>query len=848
MKEYLSKYLIKTTLVSCLFFITAGLSLYLSNMPGTITPLWIPNTIGIIFLLNLNVKKWALPLIGMGLACYFSHILFSNDVIISSKYTLINSIEIILIAWIFKRYEIYKKFDKTITSALILIICLTLIGPALRTLLQALFISSDNLTNSFVGDGICMLSITPILLLCLKRNIQNELSFCTTYKLFAWGIFCSSFMIPTLIYLPYGFMMMLIPIMIIAIFNSVFFTLILSSLNIFIIFTLYNAGIYIPLFSPKFNTSIFVYIPTTLTLIIPYLLAIFMHILKRTQKKLKNSKNQLQEEKERFRILLASIIDCVIATDKDGKITYMNLEAERITGWLYIAAKGLPRETILKLSNLNAAPLFKNKKNIHIKTIEATLTNRTGKKYDIQYTETLLRDIKYKIIGTEIIFQDITYSKHLQEELIYNSSHDELTGLLNRREFEKKLQDAVHDFKHKGNQYTLCYLDLDFFKVVNDSTGHAAGDALLKKVASSLKHHLREDDILARLGGDEFGILLFTGSVDDNISTCNQLIHIINSIRFYWENRIYRIGASIGMVVLSNNTHTAEQLLSYADVACYAAKAEGRNQVFVYREEEAKTMEHSRKILLANTIREAFENNRLTLHAQKIIEIKPRKERPLIQYEILLRMLDEKNNLVDASTFIVIAERYNLMARIDRWVVSQMLEKYAHALSQLENSEFSINLSANSLNDPDFLAFLLSLIKKSALKPQQLCFEITETTAMNHIEETIIIVNELRKIGCKIALDDFGVGLSSFSYIKNFSVDYIKIDGSFVSNIAKSEVDKTIIKTINDMAHHLGLKTIAECVESKKVLTILTKIQVDFGQGYHIHHPESLEQLINKKL
>ena len=440
--------------------------------------------------------------------------------------------------------------------------------------------------------------------------------------------------------------------------------------------------------------------------------------------------------------------------------------------------------------------------------------------------------------------EDITQSKLMHDELRYNTTHDLLTGLLNRREFENLLDGAVQSFKSQGIPYILCYLDLDFFKTINESAGHMAGDSLLQEVANVLQQHMRKTDILARLGGDEFGVLLLNSALTKGKTICQNLIEVINAIRFHSNEKVYRIGVSIGMVLFSDPDRSAGQLLSDADIACYAAKSEGRNQIFVFENSKTYSGEYSRNILMVNEIQEAIENNRLVLYCQKVVSTKPAQSTTQ-SYEILIRIITEKNKIIDADSFVVIAEQFNLMVIIDRWVLSHIFECYDKQLAALDGGLFSINISANSLNDPSFLPYLLGLIKKSALPPERLCFEITETAAMSRISKTMEVVRAIQEIGCKIALDDFGVGLSSFSYIKNFSVNIIKIDGSFVKNVVHADVDKTIVQTMNEMAHRLGMQTVAEYVENQEILKVISEIGVDFLQGHAIGKPEPLSKLIN---
>ena len=561
--------------------------------------------------------------------------------------------------------------------------------------------------------------------------------------------------------------------------------------------------------------------------------------------------NDLYAQKEHLRILLSTIMDSVITTDAQGLITYMNPEAEKLTGFFLDSVKNQAINRVFTLIDQNNQVLNSpindclTSKKVPSSLQYGTLLNREKNKFDIQYAVSLLYDKDTTLIGAEIVFQNITQTKNMQDELRYNAVHDSLTGLINRREFERVLNEAVKDYRSKGIPYILCYLDLDFFKLINDAAGHTAGDFLLQEVTGILKKRLRKTDILARLAGDEFGVLILNSSLDTGKKICQELIEAVNSIRFHWNDKVYRLGMSVGMVALSDPERSASQLLSDVDIACYAAKSEGRNQIYVF-ESEKTLFGHNHDMMVINNIQEAIEQGRLVFYIQKIVSTKP--DIPQNPYfEILIRLKNENNKIIEASNFVVIAERFNLMLTVDRWILSQMLEHNDKSLANVDNAIFSINLSANSLNDTNFLPFLLELIKKSTLPPERLCFEITETAAMNHISKTIETVNKLQELGCKIALDDFGVGLSSFSYIKNFSVNYIKIDGSFVKNVATKEVDKTIVITINEMAHRLGIKTVAEYVENPEILKMMTEIGIDYVQGYAIGEPMPLSKLISMK-
>ena len=846
--------LFDTLVFSGLCLIIGILSLCLSKVPQTITPLWLANIPGIILLLRHQPSRWLVPLISLSVINFSVYMLFGKSPLYCSYLTIINLIEIIFSTWMLKHFQIVDYFDQQFKSAALLILLVTLIAPTLRMGLGiALFGLDDHMhfwENWFVGDGIGMTSLLP-LTLCLLRNMWRELTLKTSLQILLWLIFTTSLALPTLIYVPYAFIIILMPLLAAAVFNCFFVNILIISFNIFLIFSLYNAGIYIPLIQNQFQASYFIYLPTILLFTASHLLSVFLTILRKTKEQLIDSEQALYNEKEHLKTLLDSVVDAIIATDSNGLITFINPAAAKITGWTLEEAKGLSSEVVFKLIN-KKNEIIRSPMNYHLANNKpavinknAVLINKSGAEFDIQYSIILLENQDKKVIGAELIFQNITQNKTFQKELNYKATHDSLTDLLNRREFEKALHHAQEQVNLTDTTYVLCYLDLDNFKIVNDSLGHAAGDTLLQEIAGLLQQRIRKEDVLARLGGDEFGILLSNCDLSTGKIICQQIIDLINAFRFPWKNKIYRIGVSIGLVLMFDKMLSTNQLLSAADVACYSAKAAGRNQFIIYKIEPNKTIEYHQEIRLASTLQEAIDKNHFVLYAQKIIPINP-KEPKNPRFEILIRLLDENNEIITANAFIPTAEHFNLMPEIDRWILKQIFQKYDKKLAALPNSYYSINLSGNSLNDPSFLEFLTSLIQKSAIPPERLCFEITETATMSQLSKTVILIKELQKLGCKIALDDFGVGLSSFSYIKNFSVDYIKIDGSFVKNIIAQPVDRTIVETIHLMAHQLGMKTIAEYVENQEILNLIAEIGIDYAQGFSIGKPEPLDDIIDK--
>ncbi len=436
-----------------------------------------------------------------------------------------------------------------------------------------------------------------------------------------------------------------------------------------------------------------------------------------------------------------------------------------------------------------------------------------------------------------VVCRDITDRRDLEEQLVYQAAHDSLTNLLNRREFEKRLHNLLSLSKRGG--HVICYMDLDQFKVINDTCGHIAGDELLRQVAGLLIQQVRSRDTLARLGGDEFAVLMEHCPLEQAEHFANRIRESIESFRFQWGERRFNIGVSIGVVPILENDVNMNEILSYADSACYTAKEQGRNQVYVRRSDELTASGRVGEMCWAASITEALEKDRFTLYAQPIRSCgqSVRGER----FEILLRMRDE-DRMIRPGAFMPAAERYNLSTRIDRWVLEKLVawfEQHPAFLSRLELC--SMNLSALSLCDRKFSRFAFELLRDSSLPEQKICFEITETAAISNLSRAVDFIEKLRRSGCHFALDDFGSGLSSFGYLKNLPVDMIKIDGTFIRNISNNNVEQAMVKSICDIVSLMGKQTTAEYVEDEASLKVLRGLGVDFVQGFHLGQPRPLD-------
>ena len=428
--------------------------------------------------------------------------------------------------------------------------------------------------------------------------------------------------------------------------------------------------------------------------------------------------------------------------------------------------------------------------------------------------------------------------------LVYQASHDALTGLINRREFEQRLQRTLLSALQQGREHALCYMDLDQFKVINDTCGHAAGDELLRQLALLLKANLRERDTLARLGGDEFALLLENCNVQDALEVADTFRAEVQRFRFKWGERIFAVGMSVGMVAINRDSGTAANLLSAADAACYVAKDRGRNQIHLYEIRDSDLVRHRGEMQWVTRIHRALEEHRLRLSWQEIRRTDGTTGTHR-HVELLLRMVDDDGSEILPMAFIPAAERYSIMPALDSWVIEETLRLCTRYLSEAraQHCLFAVNLSGASLKAPAFRSKLLAQLQNNPDAGPHLCFEITETAAIGNLAVVNEFIDAMRDYGCSFALDDFGSGLSSFIYLKNLKVDYLKIDGAFVRDIASNPIDRSMVEAIHRIGHQMGLKTIAEYVETEQTLAMLRQIGVDYVQGNGVHFPEPLENL-----
>ena len=562
----------------------------------------------------------------------------------------------------------------------------------------------------------------------------------------------------------------------------------------------------------------------------------------------------LESEKERVQVTLNSIGDSVISTDQNAIVDYLNPVAEQMTGWSLAEARGKPLTEVFNIINeitrepaVNPVWRCLSEGLVLGLANHTVLIHRNGQEFSIEDSAAPIRTPKGDIVGAVLVFHDVTNQRQMQSKILFQSRHDELTGLINRSAFDEQLKDLLIESREQNKEHALCYLDLDQFKLVNDTCGHAAGDDLLRQLSGLFHSKIRKNDSLARLGGDEFGLLLRDCSLDDAQRIATLFLTIAEEFRFSWQEKSFKIGVSIGLVPITGKSHSPQSVLQTADTACYAAKEAGRNRIYLLREQDDEFARRHVEMQWYSRIPRALDENQFILYAQLIQPI-PATASDKLHFEILVRLKGESGEIIPPGAFMPAAERYNLANSIDRWVVIhtfRWLERNPAVVERL--GLCAINLSGQSLGDPSFYPFILEQLKQSKIPIAKICFELTETAAVANLANAIDFMKKLRALNCSFALDDFGSGLSSFGYLKALPVDILKIDGLFVRDIVDDPVDLALVRSINEIAHLLGKKTVAEYVENDAILQSLKELGVDYGQGYGISIPMPLDSLAFKE-
>ncbi|USX18735.1 EAL domain-containing protein [Oxalobacteraceae bacterium OTU3REALA1] len=563
-------------------------------------------------------------------------------------------------------------------------------------------------------------------------------------------------------------------------------------------------------------------------------------------------KDRIADERERMAaVTLDCIGDGVITTDEHGATRYMNRAAERLTAWTRERAAGRDIVEVLPLvDEADGRPLEHTVYKCLLKReavglpARAMLVTRDGRHIAVEDTAAPIRLASGDILGAVAVFRDVTHQRALSSQLSWHATHDVLTGLCNRREFERHIAHALHVSKQDEHTHALLYIDLDRFKLVNDTAGHAAGDALLQILANLLQQKMRESDVLARLGGDELGVLLGYCQLDQARLIAEEIRQLVKDFRFVWDDHSFEVGASIGMVEVSADSKSVSDLLIAADEACYMAKDEGRNRIHVYSEGDATLVRRHSEMMWVPRLNDAIQQDGFELYAMPIAALQGNGR---THEEILLRLKDDAGAVIRPDRFIPAAERYHMMPTLDRWVIRAVCRHIAgqeQAATAAERGAappmFSVNLSGPSMNDDTLHQFIIDQFVDNGIDPARICFEITETAAIRNLPKAQDLMSRLKLLGCRFSLDDFGSGLSSFGYLKSLPVDFLKIDGSFIRGIAQNPVHRAMVEAIHKVGQVIGIQTIAEFVEDTVTLDVVNNIGIDYAQGYAVGRERAL--------
>ena len=556
----------------------------------------------------------------------------------------------------------------------------------------------------------------------------------------------------------------------------------------------------------------------------------------------KQTEQDTARQRELAAITLRSIGEGVITTDEHGKTQYLNRIAEQLTGWSNDEARGLDIHVTLPLiDEANVAlpehaalQCLRLQQTINVPS-QNQLVTREGRRIAVEESAAPIWSDSGALLGAVVVFRDVSHERKLSKQLSWNASHDMLTGLINRREFEAQIANALHSAKQEDHVHALLYMDLDQFKIVNDTCGHSAGDLLLQLLAKMLQTEVRDSDILARLGGDELGVLLPHCPPDQALLMADGLRQSIKNFRFVWDSHTFELGVSIGVVEINHHSKSMTELLIAADQACYLAKERGRNRVHMYQESDLRLARRQGEMQWVSRLNEAFEHQYFRLYSQPIVGLGRLDRIDTEHEEVLIRIQSDGGELILPGAFIPAAERYDMMTAIDRWVIRAVCRHVCERQQANQPpGQYAVNLSGTSLGDEGLHDYILAQFAEHHVDPKQICFEITETAVIANLVKAQDFMVRLKALGCRFSLDDFGSGLSSFAYLKALPVDFLKIDGVFIRDIANNAINRAMVKAINEVGHVMGICTVAEYVEDDLTLAVVRELGVDYAQGYAV--------------
>jgi diguanylate cyclase (GGDEF)-like protein/PAS domain S-box-containing protein len=566
----------------------------------------------------------------------------------------------------------------------------------------------------------------------------------------------------------------------------------------------------------------------------------------------RRTQENLEQVTRRVQLLLEASDEGIIGLDNEGRCTFANQAAARLLGYELDQMQGKPLQQLVR-DEFEGGIEERWESGAVLRCLQHHTRQRSAqdmywrsawRQFPVEYTVSpILADDQEG--GAVLIFHDASEKRAMAKQLRHQALHDPLTGLVNRRGFETRLEELIASARRENRGHALCFMDLDHFKLINDSCGHTAGDELLRQLPRQFQAVVRSDDVLARLGGDEFGVLLPYTTLEQAAEIADKLRGAVREFRFSWRGKAFSVGVSIGVVAIDAGSSSATAILGAADAACYVAKDQGTNQIHVSRGDDAAVQMRRGEVGWVNRLRAALEEDHFRLYFQSIGDLSSDPPR-LLHHEVLLRLRDDSGELVSPGKFMGIAERYQLMPAIDAWVIDRTLKMLGRQLIThpgLREHRVGINLSGDSIRGPQLVENIRESLARYKVPPEMVYFEITETAAINDVQAAGSFMADLRQIGCKLALDDFGSGMSSFTYLKNLPVDFLKIDGSFIRDIEKSSTDESIVRAIHSVGRNMRILTVAEYVETDSVLKLLRDIGIDYAQGYAVAKPLPLEDL-----